>query len=237
MTYFFGAAVSLILGLYLYGMYRSGNVAALMSILRVIIGGGALLVAAILGLGGRVGPAGVLAALGASVLLQGRLGPIDLRTTQTQGTATSSVKSHFIAMQLDHETGDMWGKIVSGAQQGTDLIDLDEDASRRLYEEISSDPDSLSLFETWLDKYRDGWRDYFGNQSANNASGSSNPGSAIGSMAEAYAILGLKPGASEKDINAAHRRMMKSVHPDQGGSTYLAAKVNEAKDMLLSAKG
>jgi hypothetical protein len=51
---------------------------------------------------------------------------------------------------------------------------------------------------------------------------------------EALAILGLKKGATSDDVKLAHKRLMKDFHPDLGGTDYLAAKINEAKDVLLS---
>ena len=54
------------------------------------------------------------------------------------------------------------------------------------------------------------------------------------SAEEAYSILGLKPGASDDDIKAAYRRVIGQLHPDRGGTDYLAAKVNQAKDVLLN---
>ena len=50
---------------------------------------------------------------------------------------------------------------------------------------------------------------------------------------EAYLVLGLNPGATREEIKAAHRNLIRRSHPDQGGTAYLAAKVNAAKDVLL----
>lgn len=67
------------------------------------------------------------------------------------------------------------------------------------------------------------------------AAGTQRPTRSAGPMsrAEAYQVLGLAPGASEADIRAAHRRLMRSAHPDSGGSDWLATRINQARDVLL----
>ena len=87
---------------------------------------------------------------------------------------------------------------------------------------------SISLLEAWLDRNRPEWREtWTGRDKAKQAS--------TGAMSrdEAFSVLGLKSGASSEDIKNAHRRLMKEFHPDRGGSDYLAAKINQAKDVLL----
>jgi DnaJ-domain-containing protein 1 len=92
-----------------------------------------------------------------------------------------------------------------------------------------NDSDSARLLEAYLDKrFGDSWRqddpeDY---QPSSDSSGSI-------SIQEAYEILGLQSGASREEIIDAHRRLMQKNHPDRGGSDYLAAKINQAKDLLL----
>jgi DnaJ-domain-containing protein 1 len=93
------------------------------------------------------------------------------------------------------------------------------------------DAESVSLLESYLDRRFPAWRQ----DAQGNATGGQRRAAASGKMTdeEAYQILGLQPGAGRADIGRAHRALMKKLHPDQGGSTYLAARVNEAKDTLL----
>lgn len=53
---------------------------------------------------------------------------------------------------------------------------------------------------------------------------------------EAFQILGLREGSTKEQIRDAHRKLMRLNHPDNGGSTFVATKVNEAKDFLLSGR-
>jgi hypothetical protein len=146
------------------------------------------------------------------------------------GTA-SVVRSAFLEMRLDHESGNMDGEVLTGAFVGRRLSELSPAELRTLYGEVSADTDSRALLEAYLDRRQPGWRVDF------EADGATGQGAAprAGAMTkeEAYQVLGLAPGAGEAEVRAAHRQLMKRVHPDQGGSGFLAAKLNEAKDLLL----
>jgi hypothetical protein len=142
---------------------------------------------------------------------------------------TSQVRSHFLEMTLDHDSGALSGRIVAGPHAGRLLDDFDLGELAAMIP--SFDGESVALLESYLDRRFPAWRE---NAQGNSASGQRRAPSR-GKMTdeEAYQILGLQPGAGRDEIGRAHRALMKKLHPDQGGSTYLAARVNEAKDTLL----
>jgi DnaJ-domain-containing protein 1 len=125
----------------------------------------------------------------------------------------------------------MEGEVLAGPLKGRKLSSLNPAELRALHSQCAAAPDqSRVLLEAWLDRLKPEWRQDWGG-TARNGGGSATGGAM--SRDEAYAVLGLKPGASDEDIRAAHRRLMKEFHPDRGGSDYLAAKINQAKDLLL----
>jgi len=145
---------------------------------------------------------------------------------QAQPGSVSTVRTAYLEMKLDHATGTMSGQVLKGTFAGRALSGFT--AAERvacLAELRANDGQSAQLFEAYLDRTSPGWEGGAG------ARGNVPP-RGMGTE-EAYLVLGLNPGASREDIQAAHRNLMKRFHPDQGGSTYLAAKVNEAKDVLL----
>jgi DnaJ domain len=99
-----------------------------------------------------------------------------------------------------------------------------------------TDAQGAALIEAYLDRRAQGWREKRGDDAAKERARAPRGGRIRMAPDEAYAVLGLGKGASEGEIRAAHRKLMMKLHPDQGGSTYLAARINEAKDVLLGRK-
>jgi hypothetical protein len=143
----------------------------------------------------------------------------------------STVRSANLEMELDHDTGEMDGTILTGRLKGVRLSSLSGDEILSLYFDFRSDTDSISLLESFLDRYYPDWRD----RVDSDASGNQNDTSGFDNMnrQEAYQILGLEQNASQEEIHQAWRRLIKGVHPDSGGSAFLAAKINSARDILL----
>lgn len=144
---------------------------------------------------------------------------------------SSTVRSAGLEMTLDHDSGEMDGRVLAGRHEGRQLSELSLNELMEVGDDIRGDAESLRLLESYLDRVHSGWRD---DVHADDTRGKSTPPGAGGmSTKEAYQILGLEPGASAADVREAHRRLIKQVHPDRGGSAALAAKINEAKDRIL----
>lgn len=239
MTWLALGAAALVLVVYLYSLYTQGEIRRLVRTLRWIVGGGLAAVAAVTGLRGNMMLASFIGIAAAGVLTRGRLGPIDFGAGMSSPNNASSVRSRYLSMRLEHETGAVSGTVREGLFSGRDLADLSAEECWALYDEIGDDPDSLALFESWLDANRAGWRDWFAEQFGMDTGRTredprDHAGSGLSGIEEAYEVLGLAPGASPDDIRKAHRALMKKVHPDHGGSAFLAARINEAKDLLLA---
>jgi hypothetical protein len=190
----------------------------------------ALGLAAFLGLRGEIGVAIPLGAFGLGLLGWLPFGPAGFsrRTRKSAGQA-SRVRSAWLDVELDHDTGAMHGTVLKGAHAGTALDRLNLETLAALVGEV--DDESRALLLAYLDRRDAGWREHAQGDTAAGRGRTASSGKMT--QEEAYQILGLQPGANADDIARAHRGLMKKLHPDQGGSTYLAARVNEAKDVLL----
>ena len=143
--------------------------------------------------------------------------------------AQSEVSTRYLRVRLDHDTGAMTGTILQGDHRGRELRDLTTAEIVVLLAVCRvEDPQAVPLLETYLDRIDPEWR-----TPAAGPGEPPRPRDGPMSVDEAYRILGLAPGADAAEVRRAHRDLMLKVHPDRGGSDYLAAKINEAKDVLL----
>ena len=153
------------------------------------------------------------------------------RPADNSGGQKSTVRSADLEMELDHDTGEIDGRVLTGRLKGTLLSSLNEEELLSLYREISSDTDSVALLVSFLDRSHPNWRESVDPDSFRKQG----TGSSFENLSrqEAYQILGVEPGASQQEIYQAWRRLIKGVHPDHGGSAFLTAKINAAKDVLI----
>jgi len=231
MLYFALGLIALILALSILKGFAGANPAVLARQMRVIAGSSALAGAAVLGVRGALSYAIPLAMFG-SWLIWGSGGPrwggFPRSSQRTPGQA-SRVRTDYLEMELEHDTGAMRGRVLKGRLTGRTLENLTPAELAALWQECRfADPRSAQLIEAYLDRAHPSWREDM-------ARAESPPGRGPRmSREEALEVLGLEPGASEDDIRRAHRELMLKLHPDRGGSDYLAAKINEAKAVLLA---
>jgi len=209
-----------------------------------IVIGGVLLV--YLGVTGRLMTAGWIA---------GAMLPLLLRWQALRNMAkgfrgpspgqTSDIETRYLRMQLEHDTGELRGTVLEGRFQGRLLQELGLAQQIELLQECRvNDEQSAKILETYLDRIHGAaWRGgEDGAQSGAQSGGAGGGGGGARAQSgagmtrdEAYEILGVTKGAKPDEIRDAHRRLMLKNHPDQGGSTYLAAKINQAKELLLGS--
>ncbi len=197
---------------------------------KKIAGGLALAFSGVLAMRGALAYAVPLFALGLG--LMGKTNPFQngFPWGRKSEGLKSRVSTGILVMELDHDSQTMTGEVISGAFQGRTLESLSLAELETLYQYCAQAGDqSAALLEAWLDRNHPAWREAWQGESRGAKSTSTN----AMSRDEALAVLGLKTGASEGAIKDAHRRLMKEFHPDRGGSDYLAAKINQAKDILL----
>jgi len=202
---------------------------------RAALGAAAAIVLVAL-LTGRLNPLVAMVA-GAIPLLQRLLAAKSLyerfkSSTGPRGGQTSSVSTRYLDMTLDHDSGAMEGTVREGAHAGRRLGELTlEQVLSLLAEYRRDDAQSASVLEAYLDRvHGPEWRG--GAETAGTAAPAASGGM---SAAEARQILGVDSDAGRDEVIGAHRRLMQKLHPDRGGSGYLAAKINQAKDVLLDS--
>lgn len=207
-----------------------------------------LAIAGYLTVTGRIGLAAMIAAGALPVILRARQIARLARSFGGPSPGQSSdVETAYLRMHLDHDTGTLHGTVLDGAYRGKHLDELSlQDLLLLLQECRVDDPQSATVLESYLDRVHgadwrvgqdDARRQGDGDGGARGGAWGRGPGPQSGPQTmtrdEAYEILGLQPGTGAEEVRDAHRRLMLKIHPDHGGSTYLAAKINQAKDLLL----
>ena len=199
----------------------AGSMRLVGPILVGVVGVGLLLL-------GRAGLGGMLISTALAWHLSGRM----RRKARPTPGKRSTVRTAALEMELDHDSASLEGVVLAGRFEGQELSHLELDQLLQLGADLSADPESMQLLETYLDGRFPGWREHAQTDMGGGQGGA--PASGPMTKQEAYEILGLEAGASAAEIRKAHRRLMQRLHPDLGGTSFLAARINEAKEVLLS---
>lgn len=232
MTNFLIGLAIVIGGWFLIKSFANAQPAQVRGLTRKVAGWGIIAVSGFLALRGALNLAMPLFALGLGLVGQNVVFPNGMPWNRKTPGQASRVATSLLAMELDHDSGRMDGEVLAGPFKGRKLSTLSLDEARRLHAQCAQAPDqSRALLEAWIGRTHPDWRENWGAETAAGAP----PSSTRMTRAEALAILGLKDGAGPDEVRAAHRRLMKAAHPDLGGSDYLAAKINEAKELLLQS--
>lgn len=224
-----GGAIFVALLLYFLKQFAKADPKRLAGHAKKAGGGALLLVAGYLLTRGHIETALPLGIFGLSLIGWSFSGLLPGGKNRKAAGRASSVKTAFLDMMLDHDSGRLSGTVRNGTYAGRELDAIDLPSLALFAGEV--DAESRRLLETYLDRRSPGWREHAQGDAGRRGAGA--PGRGPMTEQEAYEILGLQPGAGPDDIGKAHRSLMKKLHPDQGGSNYLAARVNEAKDILM----
>jgi hypothetical protein len=233
MVYFLAGCALLLVILFGARLLSSANPRKLALGMRKAGGVALFAVAGFLALRGAL-PIAIPIAAFALTLVGGR-GAGGFGSAQKSQGQTSHVETERLEMELDHDSGYMDGKVLAGRFSGRALSSLSDREAIELYNDFAADRlKEASLMEAYLDWRVAGWREQ-AEDAAEARAGRARSRGARMSADEARAVLEVGPDASEDDIRQAHRRLMMKMHPDHGASTYLAARINEAKEVLLGS--
>lgn len=248
MAYLLSGLVALVIALLIARGFTSANPSAMARQLRLLGGVVLMAVAAVMAVRGRMDFALLLGFVGWGLLMgRGVLpwGSGGWSGGGSGGNQGSRVATDHLDMELDHASGAIRGTILKGRFAGQEIETLSPAELVLIWQDYSfADPSSAQILEAYLDRRHPTWRDDLERQTEGDSGEdtfrseqrgprSGAPRSGVMTRAEAFEILGLQDGASDDAVRASHRELMKKLHPDRGGSNYLASKINEAKAVLV----
>ncbi|MEO1017361.1 MAG: DnaJ domain-containing protein [Pseudomonadota bacterium] len=234
MLYLLVGSVALAVLLFVGTRFVQSSPADIAHLVRTFVGVFGALAGTGLLLAGRIGLAAVIILAAVITFRSMRVNSADIDGSRASDS-TSTVQTAYLEMHLDTATQIIDGMVRAGSFRGRKLSELAMNSVLQLLREVSrDDPQSVPLIETYLDYKWAEWRDdpAWSEQDSGLHSATAN------AMDDKLAlqILGLEEKASVEEIKGAHRRLLAQLHPDHGGSNYLAAQINEAKAHLLRSR-